>query len=115
MKIKKETLDFIVEACRNTYPNEFIGLLRAKNNVITEVLVIPGSTFEQSRSTLKEYMVPLDPTIVGSIHSHPGPPIPSKADLNFFARHGKIHIIVGINEIRAFDRHGNQVPLEIIK
>lgn len=115
MKIKKDTFDFIVEACRNTYPHEFIGLLRAKGDTITEVLVIPGSTFERSRSTLKEYMVPLDPSIVGSVHSHPGPPIPSKADLNFFSKHGKIHIIVGINAIRAFDRHGNPVHLEIIK
>ncbi|MCD6414086.1 MAG: Mov34/MPN/PAD-1 family protein [Candidatus Diapherotrites archaeon] len=115
MKIKEDTLDFILEACRNTYPNEFLGLLRAKGGTITEVLLIPGSKFEHTSSTLRRDMVPLDPTIVGSVHSHPGRPIPSKADLNFFSKFGKIHLIVGYPFTRDTIAVFGPERLEIVK
>ena len=115
MKVKQIAIEFMVEAARNAYPNEFVGLLRAEDNVITEVLLFPGSKFEHNYSTLAMHMVPIDLSIVGSVHSHPGNVIPSRADLKFFSEHGKIHIIVGTREIKAFDREGNPIQLEIIK
>jgi len=116
MKIRKETLEFILEACRRTYPKEFIGLLRTKRGIISEVLVIPGSKFESYSSTLRRDMVPMDPSIVGSVHSHPGRPIASKADINFFSKFGKIHLIVGYpfssSDIAVY---GTDSKLEIVK
>jgi proteasome lid subunit RPN8/RPN11 len=39
-------------------------------------------------------MLPIDFTIVGTVHSHPSYSAkPSKADLQLFRKHGKIHII----------------------
>lgn len=115
MKIQESTLDFILEACRKMYPNEFLGLLRANNDVIVEVLVIPGSKFEHTSSLLRRDMVPLDPTIVGSVHSHPGKPIPSKADLAFFSKFGKIHMIVGYPFTRKDISVFGSETLEIVK
>ena len=119
MKIKQETMEFILQACRNTYPNEFMALLQQRDDVIQGIMVIPGSKFEKHSSTLMRHMVPMDQSIVGSVHSHPGPPIPSEADLRFFAKQGRIHIIIGqpytIKTTRAFTQEGNPTQLEIVK
>jgi proteasome lid subunit RPN8/RPN11 len=95
VKIKAKALEFILEASRSAYPREFLGLLRAEEGVVTEVLVAPLPTFEIGSSSTRLDMKPLDPSIVGSIHSHPGPPLPSRADMHFFSQFGKVHMIVG--------------------
>ena len=95
VRIKEEALDFILEVARNAYPREFLGLLRAEKGVITEILIAPMPRFEVGRSSMRLDMKPLDPSIVGSVHSHPGPALPSQADLKFFSKFGPIHMIVG--------------------
>ena len=118
MRISKKALDFLLEASKGAYPNEFIGLLVAKNDVIEEVYVIPGSKFEAFSSSIPLTMVPVDMSIVGSVHSHPSPgvPSPSRADLNFFSRHGRIHIIVGYpfntDTIAVFNSRGERINLD---
>jgi proteasome lid subunit RPN8/RPN11 len=118
MKIKAETLEFLLEACRRTFPNEFLGMLRAEKGVITEVLIIPGTGFERHSSFLNEWFLPIDPSIVGSAHSHPGPPLPSRADKNFFSK-GRFHLIVGypyeVSTVAPYDSKGNPAKLEIVK
>ena len=116
MKISRNALDFMLEAARSSYPLEFIGMLRAENDIITEVLIIPGSKFGKNYSSVFLNMIPLDPSIIGSVHSHPGIATPSKADLHFFSKLGRVHIIVSANgEMRAFDTNGTPIALEIVK
>ena len=118
MKISQTAVDFILESAKGAYPREFVGLLRAKKGVITEVLIIPGSKFEINRSSIFQNMVPIDTSIVGSVHSHPGRPIPSRADLNFFEK-GKINIIAGypytFESLAAYNADGTPATLEIVK
>ncbi|MCK4328070.1 MAG: Mov34/MPN/PAD-1 family protein [Candidatus Diapherotrites archaeon] len=118
MKISATAVEFILETARGAYPREFVGLLRGKDGVIIEVLIFPGSKFEENRSSIFMHMVPLDPSIVGSVHSHPGPARPSRADLQFFER-GMVNIIAGrpytFENLAAFDAHGNPTKLEIVK
>ncbi len=118
MKITQQAVDFILESAKGAYPREFVGLLRARGGIITEVLIIPGSKFEINRSSIFQNMVPIDPSIVGSVHSHPGPPIPSRADLNFFEK-GKINIIAGypytFESLAAYNADGTPAKLEIVK
>jgi proteasome lid subunit RPN8/RPN11 len=64
-------------------------------------------------------MLPIDFTIVGTVHSHPSPIAqPSKADLSLFNKFGKIHIIAAspfdYNSWSAFDYMGNIVKISII-
>lgn len=118
MKITETAVDFILESARGAYPREFVGLLRAKDGIITEVLIIPGSKFGMNRSSIFTNMVPIDPSIVGSVHSHPGRPIPSRADLNFFER-GKLNIIAGypytFESLAAYNADGTPTKLEMVK
>ena len=85
---------FILEASRNFYPKEFIGLLRAQNEVITEILILPASTYGEGFASIHWASVPIDKSIVGSIHSHPSPNFrPSRQDLIYFRKTGNTHII----------------------
>lgn len=109
----------IMEASKDSYPREFGALLRAEDNVIYEIALVPG-TIQSDRYTLfYMYSKPIDFSLVGSVHSHPsGITKPSDEDLRMFSLTGKIHIIVGypynLKDYSAYDRSGNKVPLEII-
>lgn len=93
--IARDTLYFILEACKSTMPLEFAGLLRAEDDVITEVIMLPGTESSSKSALVRLYMLP-NMRVVGSVHSHPSPNIrPSKADLIFFTKTGDYHIIAG--------------------
>ena len=107
--IAEETLEFVLETCADTHPNEFMGLLRAdeasrldfrdaapgKGRVITDVLVIPGTTSGETMATLKSEMVPTNVGGIGTVHSHPSGSVrPSNEDLRTFSKKGQRHIIV---------------------
>lgn len=93
--IAKDTLDFILKVSESSAPNEFAGLLQEKDEIITEVLFIPGTESSEINAVIKLFMMP-NVSSVGSVHSHPGPNIrPSDADRRLFGKTGSYHIIVG--------------------
>ncbi len=93
--IARDTLFFIMEASRSTLPLEFAGLLRADEEIITEVLILPGTEASNRSALVRMYMLP-NMRIVGSVHSHPSSNLnPSREDLIFFSRAGYYNIIVG--------------------
>ncbi len=93
--IARDTLTFILEVSKSTAPNEFAGLLRAENGVITEVVVLPGTESSEVSAVMHLFMMPTI-SIAGSVHSHPTPNVrPSRHDLALFARTGNCHIIAG--------------------
>ena len=118
MKIRRTAVEFILETAKAAYPREFVSMLRAEGGVITEVLIFPGSEFRRNSSSVLLDMVPLDPSIIGSVHSHPCEPLPSRADLRFFER-GRVNIIAGHpyrpQDLAAYDARGRPVQLEIVK
>ncbi|MCK4366315.1 MAG: Mov34/MPN/PAD-1 family protein [Thermoplasmata archaeon] len=117
--IKRETIEMILEASRDIHPNEFGAILRAEEGVITEIMLLPG-TLSGSRSAIFQlHMLPIDFTVVGTVHSHPSGSIsPSEADIALFQKFGYIHIITGVpfdkDSWRAFDLYGEPVDLEVI-
>jgi len=121
-KIKKECLDLIFECAKSNYPNEFGGLLRIDENekdVISELVILPGTISGDSHALFKLHMMPIDFSIVGTVHSHPSPfPHPSEADLMLFRKHGRVHIISAqpFNESswRAYDFNGEEINMVVI-
>ncbi len=94
--IKKRTLRMILEASKSQYPNEFGALLRADKGVIHELILVPGTESGERSALFKLYMMPVDFSVVGTVHSHPSGAIyPSEADLELWRKYGWIHIIVG--------------------
>lgn len=119
MLIKRNVLGFILGASREIHPKEFTGLLRGNSEIIEETLLIPGSIFGENFATIRSDMKPIDPSIIGSVHSHPGNSFtPSKADLRFFNKTGFAHLILkypykGIEDVAAYDNMGNRIELII--
>lgn len=120
IKIKRTALEFILNASKNTYPREFIGLLRKnKNNEISEVIVLPRSTYGRGFSTVDLTVVPYTSKYYGSIHSHPLPSSsPSKNDLLFFSKIGGVHIVASYpfseEDIKVYNKNGEELKFEIV-
>lgn len=117
--ISRETLEFILEVSRSSYPNEFAGLLQAEAGIITEVLFLPGTESGESSALLRLFMMPNIST-VGSVHSHPRGMIkPSTADLQMFGKTGNYHIITGypydLQSWKCFDAEGKERDLQILE
>ena len=114
-------LEFILHAARNTYPDEFVGLLRKnKKGAISEVLVIPQAIYGKDFSSINFYNVAYTSNHCGSIHSHPGRSArPSREDLNFFRATGDVHMIVCVpftsEALRAYDRDGKELGIKIAR
>ena len=126
--IARDTLEFALEASEDTHPNEYMGLLRGEDarkfdlersgQVITDVLVIPGTISDTSSATMKSNMIPNDLRAIGSVHSHPSGTLrPSNEDLKTFHK-GKVHIIIGApygwRDWKAFDSNGEPRSLEVL-
>jgi len=121
-KIARRCLNLIFEASKSSYPNEFGGLLRVdekEKHTIVELVLLPGTISGDSHAIFRMHMMPIDFSIVGTVHSHPSPvPRPSDADLQLFRKHGKIHIIVAspfsFSSWKAYNNLGDEINIEVI-
>jgi proteasome lid subunit RPN8/RPN11 len=79
-----------------THPKEAIGMLQGARE--GNELVIHTIIFQPFKNTAYSATIHIDPTltnIVGTFHSHPGASAePSDADLELFAEHAGVHVIV---------------------
>jgi proteasome lid subunit RPN8/RPN11 len=121
--IQRRCLDLILESSKSNFPNEFGALLRVDRTAkttITEVVLLPGTISGNSHAIFKLYMLPIDYSIVGTVHSHPSSiSRPSEADLDLFGHFGRIHLIVGVSSIggtswRAFDYNGKELQVQVV-
>jgi len=120
--LTKTVLESILNYSKYLHPKEGILLLRGKNLkeklVVNEVVIPPQAIHGEGFSTFPVFMLPFDPSIVGSAHSHPSGILkPSIQDLNHF--YGKIMVIVGYpymseRNIAVFNRKGQTLKHEII-
>jgi len=122
-KIKRKCLDLILECAKSSYPNEFGGLLRVdtdEKHTIIEIVILPGTVSGDSHAIFKLHMLPIDFTIVGTVHSHPSVSFhPSDADVLLFRKYGKVHIVAAYpftdSSWQAYDHNGNELEIEIIR
>ncbi len=117
--IRRRTLRMILEASKSSYPNEFGALMRAKKGVIHELILLPGTVSGERSALFKLHMLPVDFTVVGTVHSHPSGAIrPSGADLDLFGKYGWVHMITGYpfekDSWACFDAHGEPRPLKVV-
>ena len=123
--IATDAMAFARACAEDQHPDEFMGLLRAdpamravtpgQGRVVTDVLVLPGTTSSPVQATIRGATIPNEQAIVGSVHSHPnGVLSPSDTDRRSFGS-GSVHIILGApygpDDWRAFDRMGTHRAL----
>jgi proteasome lid subunit RPN8/RPN11 len=118
--IAREALMFILEASRSTHPNEFAGLLRSDGHIIIEILLVPGTSSDEGSARMLLDMMPLDVSIVGSVHSHPVHDLRfSQADINMFGAKGYYNIIVAYpyteRDWVCYNPRGERVELPVVE
>jgi proteasome lid subunit RPN8/RPN11 len=122
-KITQKCLDLIFESSKSNYPMEFGALLRVdrvEKNMIIEVVLLPGTISGDSHAIFHLHMLPIDYSIVGTVHSHPSSIArPSEADLDLFNHFGKIHLIIGVTSYgdvswKAYDYAGREAVVEVV-
>ncbi len=117
--ITRRCLDSALACARSALPNEFGGVLRADPpGVISDLLLLPGTTAGRRHANFQLYMLPVDLGVAGTVHSHPSGALhPSEADLNLFRHWGRRHIILGAPYSaglwRAYDGNGRECHLEV--
>lgn len=109
----------VMEASMDSYPNEFGALLRAEDNIIYEIALMPGTIQGDHHTIFQLYNKPIDFSLVGSVHSHPsGSTQPSDADRHMFSNSGPVHIIVAfpymLENFAAYDRSGKKIDIKVI-
>ncbi|MCI4369490.1 MAG: Mov34/MPN/PAD-1 family protein [Thermoplasmata archaeon] len=118
--ITRRCLDTALACARSALPNEFGGILRADDpGVITDLLLLPGTTAGRRHANFQLHMLPVDLGVAGTVHSHPSGALhPSEADVTLFRHWGRRHIILGrpydSGSWRAYDGNGREVHLDVI-
>lgn len=118
--IRKSVLQSLLAAGAGSYPNEFGGVLRSEEpGIVTDLLLVPGTTAGRRHANFQFYMLPADLTVVGTVHSHPSGALhPSGADITLFRHWGRFHIIVGSpfkdRCWRSYDNLGEPIPCGIV-
>jgi proteasome lid subunit RPN8/RPN11 len=123
VSLSVELLDAIFEGARRLYPRETILLLRGKKSKdvirVNELVVPPLATYGLGFANIPLHMLPMDFSIVGTVHSHPsGNLAPSDVDFNHFF--GRILMIVGFpfageQNVAVYNSRGERLPLQIAK
>ena len=123
VSISEELLQTILEGARRLYPKETILLLRGKKTKsvigVSEIVVPPLATYGRGFSGMPIHMLPMDFSLVGTVHSHPsGNLMPSPTDLNHFF--GAVLLIVGFpyedeKSVAAYNRSGEKLTLLVEK
>ena len=119
--ISDEVLDSIFEGANQLYPKETFLLLRGrkcKNEIrISDLVVPPLAVYGKGFANVPFHMLPMDFSIVGTVHSHPSGNItPSNVDLNHFF--GRVLMIVGfpfssMDNVAVYNAKGEKLQLRI--
>ena len=123
VSLSAELLDSIFESARRLYPKETFLLLRGKKGKgviqVNDLVVPPLAVYGYGFANLPFHMLPIDLSIVGTVHSHPSGNIrPSNVDVNHFF--GRVLMIVGFpfkisQNVAVYDSKGDPLPLQVIQ
>ena len=120
VKIKEDLLSVVLENAKLMHPKEILLMLRGERKkeviFISDLIIPPLATYGHGFATFSLSALPIDFSIVGTVHSHPSGNVkPSIGDLNQAI--GKIIMIVGYpytkQNVKVYDREGNEIELEI--
>ena len=125
VKLDEELVEELLEAARLTHPKEFILLLRGEERnsggfleiKVRDYLVPPLASLGKASAIFRLSLIPADPDIVGTVHSHPsGSKLPSREDLENFIGHFIAIVAYPYRDERdlvAYDARGREVRVEV--
>ena len=121
VSIPRNLLDTILEGAKQLYPRESFLLLRGKKSkgviTVSDLVVAPFAVHGNGFASYTPHMLPMDFSVVGTVHSHPSGNIqPSHVDLNHMM--GRILMIVGYpyadeRSVAVYDSNGEKLVLQV--
>jgi proteasome lid subunit RPN8/RPN11 len=121
VSIPRDLLDTILEGAKQLYPRESFLLLRGKKSkaviYVSDLIVAPFAVHGKGFASFSSHMLPMDFSIVGTVHSHPsGYTQPSHTDLNHMF--GRVVMIVGYpyeseQNVAIYDSNGEKLGLAV--
>jgi proteasome lid subunit RPN8/RPN11 len=118
--IEHKVIEDIISFARSNPRNEFVAILEGsiKEGTITVDGLLYQPFLASRTSASMSMRMPLISRAMGSVHSHPTPRnAPSQQDLDFFRKHGILHMIIGYpyteQSIAVYDLEGNKIAFEI--
>jgi proteasome lid subunit RPN8/RPN11 len=121
VQVPQDLLDAIFEGAKRLYPKETFMLLRGKKSKdtirVSDLVVPPLAVYGYGFANLPFHMLPMDFSVVGTVHSHPSGNInPSSVDLNHFF--GRVLMIVGFpfasaQNVAVYDSKGERLPFQV--
>ena len=121
VNISHKLLTSILESAREAYPKEAILLLRGKQKKgrieITDLIIPPLATRGMEFASFPPHMLPMDFSLIGSVHSHPSGALrPSTQDLNH--AFGRVIMLVGypflgVENVVVYNHSGDQIPVQV--
>jgi proteasome lid subunit RPN8/RPN11 len=122
VSIPSELLETILEGARQLYPRESFLLLRGKKSKgvisVSDLVVAPFAVHGRGFASYSAHMLPMDFSVVGTVHSHPSGNIqPSYVDLNHMM--GRILMIVGYpfmdeRNVAVYGSDGEKLDLNVV-
>jgi proteasome lid subunit RPN8/RPN11 len=117
--LKKSLLEDLCSTAENYLPDEFMCFLAGdqKKEIITEIVLLPNYS-SSTAVMINELNIPLDDTIIGTMHSHPnGSNHASGADKKMFRKY-KLNLILGypytIENIAFYDEKANLIKITLL-
>ena len=121
VSIPRALLETILEGAKQLYPRESFLLLRGKKSkdiiTVSDLVVAPFAVHGNGFASYSPHMLPMDFSVVGTVHSHPSGNIqPSNVDLNHMI--GRVLMIVGypfLDErcVAVYDSNGAKLALHV--
>jgi proteasome lid subunit RPN8/RPN11 len=121
VSIPRDLLDTILAGAKQLYPRESFLFLRGKKSknviIVSDLIVAPFAVHGHGFASFSPHMLPMDFSVVGTVHSHPSGNItPSHIDLNY--SFGRILMIVGYpfaNEecVAVYSSDGEKLSLQV--
>ncbi|MEM1660024.1 MAG: Mov34/MPN/PAD-1 family protein [Candidatus Bathyarchaeia archaeon] len=121
--IERKMLEAVLHNAKRLYPRELVLLLRGKKQhnkvMIKEAIIPPLATYGEGFASIPLSILPMDFSIVGTLHSHPSGSLnPSLEDLNNFW--GSILIICGFpftdeTCVAAYNHNGERLSIKLIE
>ena len=110
-----------MKAPKQLYPRESFLLLRGKKSKdvisVSDLVIAPFAVHGRGFASYSPHMLPMDFSVVGTVHSHPSGNIqPSHVDLNHMM--GRILMIVGYpfadeRCVAVYDSNGEKIALQV--
>ena len=121
VSMSAELLNSIFEGAKRLYPKETFLLLRGEKSKdairVSDLVVPPLAVYGYGFANFPFHMLPMDFSIVGTVHSHPsGNLAPSHVDINHFF--GRLLMIVGFpfvntQNVAVYNSKGEELRLKV--